>query len=453
MKHVHFMGIGGVGISALAYVLHHEGWRVSGCDAQPSSFAERLAELGVEVHRGHDPDHARDIDLLVASNAIAPDHPEILAARARGVPQRARMEILGEILGRGRSIGVTGTHGKTTTTSMLAHIFIDQGQDPVVLVGAAVPALGSNARWGRGRYRIAEVDESDPLIAEVAVDLAVLTNLEDDHVAGGGERRQTYHDSYASLRAAARSYAQKAGRVLYSADWPELEEVTAGLRRVSFGLTAGHYRAEALELGAASSRFVFTAGGEPLVRVQLSVPGRHNVANALAALATAHLEGLDVNAAARALARFEGAARRFQTIGHYRGAWVVDDYAHHPTEVEATLDTARATGRRVRVVFQPHRYLRTQQMWPRFADALKAAHEVWVLDVFAASEPPIPGVHGGLIAERLRELGHPRARHAAWGEVLDELKESAGEGDLILTMGAGDVWRLGRQLVEAEGEG
>ena len=447
MKHVHFMGIGGVGISALAYVLHREGWKVSGCDAHPSELARRLGELGVEVRTGHDPAHLEGVDVLVASNAVPANHPERLAAARAGVPVMARMQVLAGILERGRSIGVSGTHGKTTTTSMIAHVFTELGTDPVVLVGAAVPSLGGNARWGAGRHRIAEVDESDPLFAEVAVDLAVLTNLEDDHVAAGAAR-QTYHADYASLRAAARSFAERAGRVLYNADWDELEALTQGLERVGYGFERGRYRAADLRLEAGGSRFVLTHDGDPLVEVELAVPGRHNVENAVAALATAHLEGLDPALAARALAGYKGAARRFQTTGHLRGAWVVDDYAHHPTEVRATLEAARATGRRVRVVFQPHRYLRTQQMWARFAEALRGADEVWVLDVYAASEEPIPGVSGALIADRLRELGHERARFAGWDEVRRTLAASAEAGDLILTMGAGDVWKLGRELVE-----
>ena len=291
------------------------------------------------------------------------------------------------------------------------------------------------------------MDESDPRFAEVAVDLAVLTNLEDDHVAAGAAR-QTYHADYASLRAAARSFAERAGRVLYNADWDELEALTQGLERVGYGFERGRYRAADLRLEAGGSRFVLIHDGDPLAEVELAVPGRHNVENAVAALAAAHLEGLDPALAARALAGYKGAARRFQTTGHLRGAWVVDDYAHHPTEVRATLEAARATGRRVRVVFQPHRYLRTQQMWARFAEALRGADEVWVLDVYAASEEPIPGVSGALIADRLRELGHERARFAGWDEVRRTLAASAEAGDLILTMGAGDVWKLGRELVE-----
>lgn len=447
MKHVHFMGIGGVGISALAYILYREGWRVSGCDVNPSALARHLAQLGVTVHTGHGAEHLKGVDLLVASNAIPPNHPERREAERLGIPVMARMQVLADILKRGRSIGVSGTHGKTTTTSMIAHIFTELGTDPVVLVGAAVPSLGGNARWGTGAHRIAEVDESDPLFAEVAVDLAVLTNLEDDHVAAG-TARQTYHANYASLRNAARSYAGRAGRVLYNADWAELEDLTEGFERVGYGLERGSYRAENVLLEAGASRFVLTREGAPLAEVELALPGRHNVENAVAALAAAHLEGLDPNEAARALASYKGAARRFQTTGYLHGAWVVDDYAHHPTEVRATLEAARATGRRVRVVFQPHRYLRTLQMWARFAEALQTADEVWVLDVYAASEEPIDGVSGELIANRLRELGHEHSRFAGWDEVLSELAASAGPGDLILTMGAGDVWKLGQQLVE-----
>ena len=446
-RHVHFMGIGGVGISALAYVLRREGWRVSGCDVHPSELARRLVAEGVVVHARHDPAHLEGVDLLVASNAVPHDHPELLEARRQGVPVQERMQVLADILARGRSIGVSGTHGKTTTTSMLAHVFSELGADPVVLVGAAVPGLGGNARWGAGRHRIAEVDESDPRFADVAVDLAVLTNLEDDHVSGG-EARQTYHADYQSLQAATRRYAWNAGKVLYNADWEELEALTQGCERVGYGLERGRYRAAAVELGPGQSRFTLAVDGEPLAAVELNVPGLHNVENAVAALAAAHLEGLDPEAAARALAGFRGAARRFETSGHLRGAWVVDDYAHHPTEVRATLDAARATGRRVRVVFQPHRYLRTRQMWARFAEALMAADEVWVLDIYAASEEPIPGVSGALIADRMRELGHERARFASWDEVRRELAASAAAGDLILTMGAGDVWKLGRELVE-----
>jgi len=449
LKHIHFMGIGGVGISALAYVLHREGWKVSGCDAHLSDLARRLSELGVDVRNGHDAAHLKGVDVLVASNAVPANHPERRAAHDAGIPVIARMQVLAGILKRGRSIGVSGTHGKTTTTSMIAHIFTQLGADPVVLVGAAVPSLGGNARWGNGTHRIAEVDESDPLFAEVAVDLAVLTNLEDDHVAAG-TARQTYHADYASLRSAARRYAERAGSVLYNADWDELETITRGLDRIGYGLEHGYYRAENVRLEAESSRFTMLAGGNAVAEVELTVPGRHNVENAVAAMAVAHLEGLAPREAAHALSGYRGAARRFETTGHLRGAWIVDDYAHHPTEVKATLAAARGTGRTVRVVFQPHRYLRTRQMWPRFAEALLGADEVWVLDVYAASEEPIEGVSGALIANRLRELGHQRARFATWEETRRELAASAGPGDLIITMGAGDVWKLGRELAESE---
>ncbi|WP_457637008.1 UDP-N-acetylmuramate--L-alanine ligase [Oceanithermus sp.] len=443
MKHVHFMGIGGVGISALAYVMHKEGWRVSGCDAGRNRLTERLRREGIVVFTGHSPDHLENVDLLVASNAIPKDNPELRHAEQLGIEQRERMLVLADILARGYSIGVSGTHGKTTTTAMIAHIFVELGQDPLVLVGAELASIGGNVRWGGGP-RIAEVDESDPLIAEVAVDLAILTNLEDDHVAATPDGRKTYHASYADLERAVSSYARRAKKVLYNEDWEVLRRLTRGLDSVGYGFENGYYRAR----NVAGGRFDFVIGGRTAARVGLSVPGRHNVENATAALAAAHLEGLDPQEAANALAGFGGASRRYEELGRLNGALIVDDYAHHPTEIAATLAAARESGRRVRVVFQPHRYGRTRQMWTRFAEALTAADEVLVLEVYAAGEEPLDGVSGRLIAERLRELGHRATGFYGWEEAREYLRASLSECDLILTMGAGDVRRLGLELLE-----
>ena len=443
MKHVHFMGIGGVGISALAYVMHKEGWRVSGCDAGANELTKRLRAEGVTVFQGHDPAHLDGVDLLVASNAIPENNPELQRAAEAGIERRERMLVLADILGRGRSIGVSGTHGKTTTTAMIAHVFLELGADPLVLVGAEFSSIGGNVRWGRG-WRVAEVDESDPLIAEVAVDLAVLTNLEDDHVAATPDARKTYHASYEDLEKAVASYAAKAGKVLYNAEWEALERLTQDLDRVGYGFSRGYYRA--IEVG--DDGFTFAVGGEPVARVELAVIGDHNVENATAALAAAHLAGLEAESAARALASFKGASRRFEQLGRKGGALLVDDYAHHPTEIAATLKAARKLGRRVRVIFQPHRYGRTQQMWRRFAEALTPADEVIVLEVYAAGETPLAGVSGRLISDRLRELGHTRARFMSWNEARGYLRQSLEENDLILTMGAGDVRRMGLELLE-----
>ncbi len=451
MKHYHFMGISGVSMSALAWLLLRNGHRVTGCDLAPSELAYRLEGDGALILRGHSPDHLEGVDVLVASTAIPDHHPELAAARARGIPVLRRIELLGEILAHGRSIGVTGTHGKTTTTSMLGAAFIRAGQDPMVLVGGEVADLGGNARHGEGPYRIAEVDESDPLFQHLQVDTALLTNLEDDHVAAPGQTRQNYHESFEALVQAARRFAERAGRVVYNADWALLEKVTAGLERVGFGLEHGAFRAEAVDLSPEGSRFRVVWDGTVLGEARLRVLGLHNVVNALGVIATSALEGLDLEAVFAALAEFRGAHRRFERVGEINGAWVVDDYAHHPTEVTATLQAARATGRRVRVVFQPHRYLRTLQMWERFAEALRLADEAVVLEVYAAGEAPIEGVSGRLIAERLQALGHP-ARFMAWEEAQAYLTESARANDLILTMGAGDVWRLGVELARA-GEG
>ena len=443
MKHVHFMGIGGVGISALAYVMHHEGWRVSGCDAGSNQLTERLRQEGINIFNGHDPEHLKGVDLLVASNAIPEDNPELRAAEQIGVERRERMLVLADILGRGRSIGVSGTHGKTTTTAMIAHIFLELEADPLVLVGAEFAAIGGNVRWGQG-WRIAEVDESDPLIASVAVELAVLTNLEDDHVAATPDGRKTYHASYSDLEEAVSSYARRANQVLYNADWEILDKLTTGLNRIGYGFDHGYYRA----LDVTGNSFTFAVDDQPTVQVKLAVPGRHNVENATAALAVAHLSGLDLERAAAAMASFSGTSRRFEKLGQLNGALIIDDYAHHPTEIAATLAAAREAGRRLRVVFQPHRYGRTQQMWQRFAEALQAADEVLVLEVYAAGESPLAGVSGHLIAQHLEKLGHRATRFYDWDTARDYLRSSLAENDLILTMGAGDVRRLGLELLE-----
>ncbi len=447
MSHYHLMGIGGVGMSALASILLKDGQQVSGCDLAPSPLAYRLESDGATILRGHDAEHLEDVDTLVVTTAILPDHPEIVAAREKGVRVIRRIELLGEILAKGTSLGVTGTHGKTTTSSMLASIFMAAGTDPTILLGGEVADLGGNARYGSGKFRIAEIDESDPLFQHLKLDVAVITNLEADHVSTPGEDRPNYHASYEALQKAARTFAKNARALVYNAEWPLLCSLTEGLSRTGFGIERGEARAVNLELFPAGSRFDFSWHDEILGTVELKVVGRHNVQNALAASAAALLQGIPFEAAQAALSKFRGAHRRFEKVGEVKGAWVVDDYAHHPTEVRETLLAARNSGRRVRVVFQPHRYLRTLQLWPEFAEALKLADETIVLEVYSAGEEAIQGVTGAKIAEKLLAEGS-RARFAEPGEAVDYLEQTLKPDDLILTMGAGDVWRVGTQLVK-----
>ncbi len=442
----HLMGIEGVGMSALAEALAYLGHAVDGCDLRPGPASRRLVEEGIGVHPGHDPAHLPESGVVVASNAVPENHPELEAARRRGLRVQKRIQTLADLLAGGPSLGVTGTHGKTTTTAMLGRIFEAAGADPLVLVGARVPGWRGGARLGNGP-RIAEIDESDRRFPEARVGLAVVTNLEDDHVGAGDQ--PTYHESQEALRAAVARWLRAADRVVYHADWPGLSDLVPG-GALGFGLARGQVRAENPSLTAGGSRFTLSLRGRPLGQVALSVPGRHNLENALAAAAAALAWGLDFPAIRRGLAAFRGTGRRLEPVGRLGEARVYDDYAHHPTEVEATLRTARRMGGRVRVVFQPHRYRRTARFADRFARALALADEAIVLEVYPAGEPPIPGVSGARIAEAARALG-ARARFMGWDEALAYLRSTLAPGDLILTMGAGDVWRLGRRLVEEVG--
>jgi len=445
------MGIAGVGMSGLARWYLADGYPVSGCDALDSPELHLLRRQGVEAYLGHDAAHVDGADILVSSTAVPASHPEIQAAHAQGKPSLRRIELLARLLHERRSVTVTGTHGKSTTTGMIATLFLKANLDPSVLVGGHLASLGSNVRYGHGAWLVAEVDESDPGFADLPSEIAVLTNLEDDHIAGEFSERRNYHASLADLEAAARAFAGRAERVLYCADWPGLAGVLAGMAHtVSYGLGEGAtYRAEVHTLSGSGSHFTVHTPDGPC-EVKLLVPGAHNVQNATAALASAHLAGLELEAAAEHLSTFDGVGRRWQRRGSVRGALVIDDYAHHPTEVRVTLGAARGTGRRVRAVLQPHRWVRTARHWPALADAAGLADEILVLDIYGAGEAAIPGVSSEQIVERLRCAGKSAQLYTAAGAQA-YLAETLAPGDLVITLGAGDVWRVAEGLVSVSG--
>ena len=450
--HYHFMGIGGIGMSALARWLHDDGYTVSGCDLSPSPELQRLQQQGIQVSVGHDPAHVRDIDTLVYSMAVPEGHPEILEARQQGKITMARIALLADFFRQRRSIGITGTHGKSTTTGMLAHIAMHSQHDPSVLIGAKLPCIDGNTHYGKGDSLIAEVDESDPGFVQLHSQLAIVTNLEDDHIAGSYQERRNYHASLADLEQASQRFVQQAQQLLYCADWPKLESLFADHpARHSYGLSPhADYRAEALELGAHSSQFTFCTPAGQRWPVQLAVPGSHNVQNALAALAAAELWGMNLEQACQALAAFHGVGRRWQRYGSVAGALIIDDYAHHPTEVAATLRTAKHSGRRVRAVLQPHRWIRTARHWPALAEAAALADEILLLDIYAAGEAAIPGISAQLIVEKLQSIGK-RARLYSMAEAEHYLATSLESNDLVITMGAGDVWKVAEGLLRAKG--
>jgi UDP-N-acetylmuramate--alanine ligase len=445
-QHAHFIGIGGIGMSGIAEILLNQNMKVSGSDLRRTAVTDRLAGLGAIIYEGHEAAHVSSATVVVTSSAVQPDNPEVEEARARKIPVIQRAEMLAELMRLKYGIAIAGMHGKTTTTSMVASVLSAGGLDPTVVVGGRVDALGSNARLGTTQYLVAEADESDRSFLKLSPILAVVTNLDREHM-----------DCYSDMEDVERAFLAFIDKVpFYGAvtaciDNAQLAAILprAHRRVFTYGLTRGaDYRLEMLTAEAGSfSRFqVITATG-PLGPFELHVPGRHNVLNATAAVAIAHQLEVTPDKIAEGLKNFRGVDRRFQHRGSGRGIAVVDDYGHHPTEIRATLAAARECGyKRIHVVFQPHRYTRTSDLMDHFAGAFTDADEVFVLPIYAASEQPIPGVTAERLADR---IDGPRVQFVAdFPSAIEAVTSHATEGDLILTLGAGSVSQLAPQIVE-----
>jgi UDP-N-acetylmuramate--alanine ligase len=436
-KRVHLIGIGGAGVGALAPLLAQAGAVVSGCDAGRVAQADELRRRGVVVHHGHSPAHLDGIDLVVHTAAVAPHHPEIMAARARGIQVMTRGACLVQLMAGRRTLAVAGSHGKTTTTWMLGHLLAESGRDPVVMVGGQVASLHGGARTGQGDLFVAETDESDGSFAGVEPHIAIVTNLDHEHV--------DHYGSYVALEDAFRAWLLRippGGAVILPVSGVG-ERVSAGLRCpiIRCGLEQGDYHCAGLELSGDGSRTRIIGSGLDLGEVTVPLPGAHMVLNALMAVAAARLiePRLDLGA----LARCERVRRRFTVHGIARGVRVVEDYGHHPAEVRATIAAARLAGGRVHVLFQPHRYTRTRACFGEFAAAFDQAHAVAILPIYAASEEPIPGVSAQALAAAVaarREGFASLVQFAEQGAAgVRFLAEHAQAGDTCLVLGAGDV--------------
>jgi UDP-N-acetylmuramate--alanine ligase len=437
-RRLHFIGIGGAGMSGLALVARGLGAEVTGSDRADGPYCERLREAGIQPEVGHDAGHLAPGAEVVVSTAIADDNPELEAARAVGARILHRGELLAEVSRLKRCLAVAGTHGKTTTASMAAHVLVGSGRRPAYLIGGEVRSTGTNASWGQGDWIVVEADESDRSFLRLRPEVAVVTNVELDH-----------HATYRTLAEVEQAFAEFAGPVpvVIAPLGLELPAVPPG---VTFGIEAGALAARDVELRELGSRFEVEG-----VPVELNVPGRHNVLNALAALAACREAGVPLEEAAPVLASFVGAGRRFEPHGRTEaGALVYDDYAHHPTEVRATLEAARTpNAERVVACFQPHLYSRTQHMARDFGQALALADVVVVLDVYPAREraEDFPGVSGYLVAAAAADAAHGRPVY--WLPSLEQaervLRAVLREGDLLLTLGAGNVDDLARRLGDA----
>lgn len=459
-RHIHFVGIGGSGMSAIASVLLGRGFEVSGSDLSDNRTTRNLARGGAVIYGDHAAENIAGADLIVVSTAIRKDNPEYVAARERHLPTWHRSDVLAAIMRHTKSIAVSGTHGKTTTTTMMGLALFDCGLDPTVLVGAEVNAFGGNALTGEGDWTVAEADESDGSFLRMNPDRIIITNIEAEHLDYYRDLEHVVETFGTFL-----SHLQPGGKAIACLDSPPIAELLqrTGAPALTYSLNneAADVVAKNIErmTGGAMSSFDVVFKGKKLGRVQLQIPGLHNVSNALAVIATGLDIGCPFEQLASALSRCEGARRRFEFKGDAAGVRVVDDYAHHPTEVRATLDAARSCGAlrnggRLFAIFQPHRYTRTARLATEFGSAFGAADVTVVTRVYSAGENVIDGVSGENIVESCLAKGQPNVRYiAAEDELLDFLDSELHEGDMLLTLGAGDVWRTGEAYLNRRSNG
>jgi len=455
-RRVHFIGIGGIGMSGIAELLVNLGYEVTGSDVKRSSVTDRLSSLGINVHYGHDAGNVGPADVVVVSSAVRAGNPEMVEAAERQIPVIPRAEMLAELMRLRYAVAVAGAHGKTTTTSMIALVLERAGLDPTAVIGGRLSAFGSNARLGRGELMVAEADESDRSFLKLFPSMAVITNIDYEHLESYG--------SFADLQQAFVDFANKVpfyGSVVACADDARLRDVlpritrrviTYGLDSTDANVTARDIAYGPLEVRAAivQGRRSSQAGSAPLGHLKLSVPGRHNLQNALATIAVGLELGLSFDRIAPGLESFRGAERRFEVRGEINDILVVDDYGHHPTEIAAVIDAARSLGRRrIVVAFQPHRFTRTAALLDDFGPSLRGADRILLTGIYAAGEEPMPGITVDSLASAVRKtLGAPVDVVASLEDVAPALAKLAQPGDVVITLGAGSIGSVPERLIE-----
>ncbi len=446
-KKLHFVGIGGSGMSGIAEVLHNLGFHVTGSDLKKSPVTERLKSLGIKVYYGHRPENIDDADVVVISTAVPDDNPEVLAAKEIKIPVIRRADMLAELMRMKYSIGVSGAHGKTTTTSMIAKVLEDAGLDPTVVVGGRIKGLGTGAKLGSSEYLVAEADESDKSFLKLFPTIAVITNIDEEHL-----------DTYKNFDAIKDAFVQFAERVpFYGLVAVNLDDEGArsilpriNKRLMTYGLTRqADVHAREIELKGMASSYRAYYREHFLAKVELQVPGIHNIKNSLSAFVVAIELEIPPETGAKALSDFTGVMRRFEIKGEKNGIKVIDDYGHHPSEIAAVLQSARSYWPgRIIVVFQPHRYTRTFYLHEKFGPVFNEADKVIILPIYPAGEKPIEGVSSALIYRAVKNSGHRDVMLVnSHQEALDVLENVTKSGDLVITLGAGDVWKIGDEFL------
>ena len=448
-QHIHFVGIGGIGMSGIAEVLLNLGYRVSGSDVRRTAVTDRLEKLGGTIHEGHAASNIEGAHVLVTSTAVRSDNPEVIEAVRKQIPVIPRAEMLAELMRLKYGIAIAGSHGKTTTTSMTAYVLTQGGLDPTVVVGGRLNAWGSNAKLGKGDFILVEADESDKSFLKLSPTIAVVTNIDREHL--------DFYKDLDEIKSHFVQFVNKVpfyGAVIICLDDPNVQAIIPLITRriISYGMTAqADISASQIEVmhDKFGSAFNIRYRGQDLGRVQLNVPGMHNVSNAMAAIAIGLDLELSFEVIASALEAFRGADRRFQIKGERAdNILVVDDYGHHPTEIRATLAAAKSSGRRLVTLFQPHRYTRTAALREEFARSFYDADVVLLTDIYAASEEPIEGVTAQALAEDIERFGHRNVHYI--GAVEEGAKAIAAvvqPGDLVLTLGAGSIWKVSDEFL------
>jgi len=451
IKKIHFVGIGGIGMSGIAEILIDQGFRVSGSDRALSEVTEHLQSLGATIYEGHKAENlAADVDTLVYSSAVASENPELAEAERRKIPKVRRAEMLSEVMRLKYGIGIAGTHGKTTTTSMVSLVLLEGGLDPTVIVGGKLSGLGgTNARLGKGDFIVVEADEFDRSFLSITPTIAVLTTLETDHL-------DCYRD-LEDIKGAFIQFANKVpfyGFIVLCLDEPALQDIMPQISRkklLTYGLTP-QADIQAIEIHHKENTSTFTVARsfEDLGQITLQIPGKHNIQNALAAIAVGLQLGVPFSKVKAGIEKFTGVYRRWEKKGEFNGISVYDDYAHHPTECRATLSGVKSGWRRrVVCVFQPHLYSRTRDFYEEFGKAFLLADVLVLTDVYPAREEPIQGVTGELIANAAKQFGHKDVHYIQDKKQLPEyLKKNTRPGDIVITMGAGDIWKFGEEFLE-----
>lgn len=447
VRGIHFVGIGGIGMSGIAQVLHNLGYRVTGSDLSASDTTLRLASLGIPVSYGHQAANVSDADVVVTSTAVRPNNPEVQEAHRRLIPVVPRAEMLAELMKMKFSIAVSGSHGKTTTTSMIASLLAHGGLDPTMVIGGKLAAIGSNARLGNGEIIVAEADESDGSFLKLSPSLAVITNIDLEHV-----------DFYRNLEEIKESFINFANRVPFygsivlCGDDENIRAILPAIKRkfITYGIDSdSDLKAAEISFQGATSIFTLNLRGSFLGTVKLNAPGLFNVYNALAAIAISLEIDLPLAKIIAGLSSFTGVQRRLEVKGIINKVAVVDDYGHHPTEIRATLAAARHIwGGRTFVVFQPHRYSRTKALFQEFATSFSDADSLIVTDIYPAGEDALPGVDSERLQEAIKRSGHRDVIYlGAFDRIVDRLIEEVRPGDVIITLGAGSVWKVGEEYI------